>query len=65
LWAGTLFKKSGLGPEARTYLSNLHGENRLFEEQAKAKLSEDLFRKIQSSVNQISAAFDETDLAFQ
>jgi hypothetical protein len=60
-----LFKKPGLGPEARTYLSNLHGEKRLFEDQVKAKVPDDLFRSIKPSANQISAAFDETDRALQ
>jgi hypothetical protein len=60
-----LFKSSGLGPEARTYLSNLHTEKRKFEKQAKAKLPEETFRKVQPSADEISTAFDKTDRAFQ
>ncbi|KAJ5962493.1 hypothetical protein N7501_007434 [Penicillium viridicatum] len=60
-----LFKKSGLGPEARTYLGNLHNEKRLFETQAKAKLPAETFRKAQPSVDEISTAFDEADRALQ
>ena len=60
-----LFKKSGLGPEARTYLGNLHNEKRLFEDQAKAKVPEETFRKIQPSSDKISTEFDDADRAFQ
>ncbi|KAJ5604828.1 hypothetical protein N7510_009982 [Penicillium lagena] len=60
-----LFKKSGLGPEARTYLNNLHAEKRLFENQAKATLPDETFRKIQPSSDRISKAFDDADRAFQ
>ncbi|KAJ5241767.1 uncharacterized protein N7469_000094 [Penicillium citrinum] len=60
-----LFNKAGLGPEAKTYLDNLHNEKRLFEKEAQSQVPEDIFRKVQPSANRISAAFDEADLAFQ
>ncbi|KAJ5295339.1 hypothetical protein PENANT_c001G02423 [Penicillium antarcticum] len=60
-----LINKSGLGPEARTYLSNLHGEKRLLEDQAKAKVPDDIFLKIKPSADQITTAFDEADAAFK
>jgi hypothetical protein len=46
-------------------LSNLHSEKRLFENVAKAKLPEKTFSKAQLSANEISAAFDKADRAFQ
>lgn len=60
-----LFNKAGLGPEAKTYLDNLHNEKRLFEKEAQSQVPENIFRKVQPSANRISAAFDEADLAFQ
>lgn len=60
-----LFNKAGLGPEAKTYLDNLHNEKRLFEKQAKTQVPEDTFRKVQPSADRISTAFDEADSAFQ
>lgn len=60
-----MFKKSGLAPEARTYLGNLHREKRLFEAAAKAKIPGETFSKFQPSADEISRAFDDADLAFQ
>ncbi|KAJ5654360.1 hypothetical protein N7490_001363 [Penicillium lividum] len=37
----------------------------LLEDQAKAKVPEETYRKIQSSFNKISAGFDQADRAFQ
>ncbi|KAJ5279936.1 hypothetical protein N7478_005308 [Penicillium angulare] len=59
-----LFKKAGLGPEARTYLDNLHVEKRRFEEEGQKQLPPSIFRQIKPSSDRISEAFDEADREF-
>jgi hypothetical protein len=43
----------------------LHNEKRLFEDAAKTKLPEEFISKVQPSADEISAAFDDADEAFQ
>ncbi|KAJ5107591.1 hypothetical protein N7456_004266 [Penicillium angulare] len=59
-----LFKKAGLGPEARTYLDNLHVEKRRFEEEGQKQLPPSIFSQVKPSSDRISEAFDEADREF-